>query len=145
MRPPKTILLVEPNDCTASIMAKRLWVWGYRVTTVYAYEDAIPKLREEQYDLVLLLPLFNHLTWPHLSQVAIQVAEVQRQRHRATRIHDVQNQLPAEYALGVDRIKGIEQANYQLRESLRIILTRKRGPKKRVPEIYLPESMRRVA
>jgi CheY-like chemotaxis protein len=128
-RPAKTILLISPNQITASVIAYQAVVWGYDVTKLHDYSAAASELEVKNYDLVLLVATDEPRSWPKLSKAAGQVDAIQRCRYQRTRLLDPQGKVPEGLAQGVDRIVTLVGGSEHLRESIRLAMKRKRGPR----------------
>jgi CheY-like chemotaxis protein len=128
-RPAKTILLISPNQVTASVIAYQAVIWGYDVTKLHDYSAAAKKLDKNYFDLVLFYAADEPLLWKQLGKAAEQVDAIQRSRHQRTRIVDKMGKLPEGLAQGVDRIVTLVGGSEHLRESIRLAMKRKRGPR----------------
>lgn len=131
MRHKKTILMYCANEVTREVLEFQMETWGYKVTATSELCLMAPALRARHYDLVLLLPGFSHRNWTEFAKAARELEFLQMERDGSIRIYDTQKALPEAVAPSVHRIPNvaINSAEY-LREQMKIITARKRGPSK---------------
>lgn len=140
MKPKRTILCVDDNEQSLSIRKILLETRGYRVVTCTNGEDAIERFRKGGIDLVL-----SDLVMPGVDGSRV-VAEVKA----------ISPETPAILLSGKVRIydrdthadvflpKGM-YAPAELLERIRLLLVRKRGPKRAQPRSLRTPSQNNVA
>jgi hypothetical protein len=143
MRPKKKILLVCATEITLSDLVTKLKVWGYAVEALSEYNLALERVREEAFDLAILVSDVDPRTWNLFTEIALDVQDIQVHRRSDVRVLDLVNTLPVEVAMGVSRIFANSDHFEYLRTAVRLSVMRKRGPHGPVRAEYLPS--RRVA
>jgi CheY-like chemotaxis protein len=130
MRPKKTILCVDDNEQTLSVRKFLLETRGYRVFTAVSGQEAIGIFSSMQFDLVLtdlgMPQMDGNVLIGHLKEIAPEVpmiltSDTVRAGERAHR---------ADAFLA----KGCCSAA-ELIERIRVMSTRKRGPRKALPHL----------
>jgi CheY-like chemotaxis protein len=125
MRPKKTILCVDANEGALSVRKFMLETRGYRVFAYLVPEEALECFRQGGIDLVL-----SDLTMPRLDGNEL-----------ARRMKEIAPEVPILLISGC--VKGYERANHadcflpkgacsplEVLDKVRMMLARKRGPKK---------------
>ncbi len=130
MRPRRTVLLVCPNEVTASVFAFNLDVWGFRATSLHDVDEAVELLRSREFDLALLLPGTRAAEAEWFARRAIEIDALQRERDGRTLLYDSEGLLTADAAQGVSRLFAPVKCAEAVREAVRVALARRRGPKK---------------
>jgi two-component system, OmpR family, response regulator CpxR len=137
MRPRKTILCVDDDEQVLSVRSFLLATWGYRVVSVGNGEEALKLLGR-------LLPGTVDLLLTDLLMPGMDGNELVR---RAKQLHP---ELPAMIVSGM--VKAFDRAHYadvflpkgiamaEMRERIRVLVARRRGPTKLLPPVYLPEA-----
>jgi hypothetical protein len=129
MRSKKTVLLVCPNEITASHLTVTIGVWGYRVVTVNEIAEAEKLLPGVSFDLVVLMPSRDRKEFRAFCQRAKRIDAQQRLRGEVTRVFDSMKMLPSWAPEGVSHITGEVMSAELLRNGMRLALRRKRGPR----------------
>ena len=140
MKPKRTILCVDDNEQSLSIRKVLLETRGYRVLTCATGEEALERFKKGGIDLVLTDLMMPGLDGTHLIE----------------QIKGISPQTPAILLSGKVRIydrdtradvflpKGM-YAPVELLERIRLLLVRKRGPKRAQSRIPRPSSQIGVA
>ncbi len=132
MRPKKTILSVDDNEQSLSIRKILLETRGYRVVSCLRANDALQAFKKGGIDLVL-----TDLIMPDLDGRKL-IAEIKQISPATPAILfsgkiAVYDSEPADVFLPKGAYSPVE-----LLERIRLLLVRKRGPKKAVPVVALP-------
>lgn len=131
MRPKRSVLLVCPNEITASHLTVTIDVWGYRIVTIHDIDEAESALSNAHFDLVILMPGREPKKHEHFSAMAKKIEAIQTERGDQTRVFDSMKILPLWMPEGVVRITGMVVNAELLREGIRVAMARRIGPKKR--------------
>jgi two-component system, OmpR family, response regulator CpxR len=128
MRPKKTILCVDDNEQALSVRKFLLETRGYRVITAASAHDALETFRNGGIDLVL-----SDLVMPQMDG-----------NEMVRRMKDISPEVPMMLVSGT--VKSFERANradaflpkgactpVEMLERIRVMIARKRGPKKVTP------------
>lgn len=126
MRPKKTLLCVDASELGLSVHALVLETWGYRVVKAESAQRAVTALRQMpsgSLDLVVLyVPLVN----------ALSVMRSAKARHPEVRTLVLNTSVQHDVSLEVADVyltQGVASEPMQVRERIRVLLARKRGPK----------------
>jgi hypothetical protein len=136
-RPKKRVLLVCSNEIVLSDLIVKVKVWGYAVEAAKV-EGAIHRVREDAFDLVILVSNPDPREWNAFTQAALDIQDIQFHRHSDTRIFDPYKTLPLEIAMCVPRIFGSSAQFEYLRSAIALSAQRKRGPRAPILCQYLP-------
>jgi len=125
MKPKRTILCVDDNDQSLSHRKIMLETRGYRVASYSRGEDALERFRQGGIDLVVTDMAMPGLDGPQL------IAAIKRESPQIpailisskARVHDHESQADVFLARG-------NYAPADLLERIRLLLVRKRGPKR---------------
>lgn len=133
MRPKKTILCVDDNDQALAVRKFLLETRGYRVIAVHTPEEAIERFREGGIDLVL-----GDVVMPQMDG-----------NEMVRRMKDIAPEIPMILISGT--VKAFERANradaflpkgactpVEMLERIRVMIARKRGPRKVVARPVFP-------
>jgi DNA-binding response OmpR family regulator len=125
MRPKKRILLVGDSELHLSTLHLMLDVWGFDVTVAASSADALESLLAESYELMLCdLPLFN------AEYLLDQAWTINRLMHSLV----LADKFSADVAkLNADATLMRSRDNSELRERLKLLTKRKRGPRPHKP------------
>jgi nitrogen fixation-related uncharacterized protein len=138
MRPKKSVLVVGVDELLASQVVVRLHVWGYRSEQFDDMESALMRLREREFDLVLIMGTCFPGDWGKIDQLVFPMLDIQSNRGHNLRIFDPANFLPHGIATGVQRVPVLPFGRdvwTSLRETVRLTAGRKRGPRS-IPAEY---------
>jgi two-component system, OmpR family, response regulator CpxR len=141
MRPKKTILCVDDNEQALSVREFMLATRGYRVVTARSGAEAIEIFREGGIDMVL-----SDLLMPQMDG-----------NEMVRRMKDISPEVPMLLVSGT--VKAFDRASYadaflpkgacvpaEMLEKIRVMIARKRGPKKATVRPYtLPEMQPAIA
>src|SRR5580698_3235303 len=141
MRPKKTILCVDDNEQALAVRKFLLETRGYRVVTSSSAHDALDLFRNGGIDLVL-----SDLLMPQMDG-----------NEMVRRMKDISPEVPMMLVSGT--VKAFERANradaflpkgactpVEMLERIRMMIARKRGPKKAVaPAVHSPVSAQEAA
>jgi two-component system response regulator CpxR len=141
MRPKKTILCVDDNEQALSVRKFLLETRGYRVISAPSAHDALEIFRSGGIDLVL-----SDLVMPQMDG-----------NEMVRRMKDISPEVPMMLVSGT--VKAFERANradaflpkgactpVEMLERIRMMIARKRGPKKAVaPAVHSPVSAQEAA
>jgi hypothetical protein len=129
MRPKKSILLYCPNEITRRVLTFQMDIWGYRVVSA-DLETMESVCVSGTFDMVLLVPGFPHKDWRRFHAAATRMEQAQTAAGGSIRIYDTMKVLPISVAPMVHRIPQFPPSVEFLRETIRTLVARKRGPKK---------------
>ena len=135
MRPKKTILCVDQNEQALAVRKFMLTTRGYRVVTAVSSQEALEVFRAGGVDLVL-----SELLLPEMDG-----------NEMVRRMKDISPEVPT--ILVSSTVKSFERANradaflpkgactpVEVLERIRVMIARKRGPKKAVPRPIVEQS-----
>lgn len=133
MRPKKTILCVDDNEQSLSVRKFLLETRGYRVRATQSGEEAMEIFTREQIDLVL-----SDLIMPQMDGNEL-----------VRRLKEISSEVPM--ILYSSSVKAFDRANFadaflpkggcspmEMLERIRVMIARKRGPKKGSARITFP-------
>lgn len=137
MRPKKTVLLVCPNEITASHLTVTMRdIWSYRVVVLTEITDGVRAVSGIGFDLAVLMPTLNKADHARFSEAAKAIKAIQDENSFQTAIFDRQKVLDGGMAEGVNRFASDVMVGLDvLRNGMIQALARKRGPKKRLVDI----------
>lgn len=131
MRPRKVILCVDDNEQALSVRKYMLEIRGYRVVTALSAEQGMEAFRSGGIDLVL-----SDLIMPQMDG-----------NEMVRRMKEITPDVPMILVSGT--IKAFDRASYadaflpkgactpvEMLEKIRVMIARKRGPKKAAPRIF---------
>jgi len=134
MRPKKTILCIDQNEQALAVRKFMLTTRGYRVVTALSSHEALDIFRRGGVDLVL-----SDLLLPEMDG-----------NEMVRRMKDISPEIPTILVSGT--VKNFERANradaflpkgactpVEVLERIRVMIARKRGPKKAVPRPVLDQ------
>ena len=135
MRPKKTILCIDDNEQSLSIRKVMLETRGYRVVSCSNGEDALQRFKQGGVDLVLSDYVMPEFDGGRLVQAIKTLSPATPAILFSGKVNVYDSEMPADVFLP----KGTH-APLELLERIRLLLVRKRGPKRALAPATAPQA-----
>lgn len=130
MRPKKTILLMCPREVTASVLKYQMNLWGYRTEVIQTAEETLAAVKCSPFDLVIMMPSGIPGTHAAFMKAASEIECIQADRLSVVRVFDSMDHLGAwRLECAVSSIVPPRSSVEALRAAIKVLVTRKRGPR----------------